>query len=497
MKLKEADREELVRLGAMLDECPASLGGETMGVFLAAALLKVRDRRGECAPLIANRVQREYERRRGRQNIVLKARQLGMSSWIAGRFFLKTITRPGTLTVEVAHTRRAAEGIFRIVHRFLESLPEPLRNGVLRTSRSSGSQIVFPELDSEYRVESAGEASAGRGKTIQNLHCSEVAFWPGNAAEALRGLRAGMPVDGELVLESTANGAGGCFFDEWRHAEETGLVRHFFPWWWEDEYRAAPVPAGSLNEEERHLVEAEGLSLEQIGFRRQVRAQFRGLAAQEYAEEAESCFLSSGSCVFEMKSVMARLAEVQEPVERRLNGALEVWFPPVAGRRYVVAVDTAGGGAEGDYSAAEVLDAESGLECAELRAHLGPLETAEQVVRLARDYNGALLVVERNNHGAGVLAFVHSVHRYPRVYEQDGQAGWLTTSLTRQEMVNRLGLALVEQPRIFSSRRLLEECRTFVRQKNGRAEAQCGSHDDLVMAMAMGLAVIQGYGTRV
>ena len=88
-------------------------------------------------PLEANAAQQAYEERRGRQNIVLKARQMGISTWIAGRFFLKTITQPGTLTVEVAHNREAAEQIFRIVHRFYELLPEGLRRGVLRTSRAN------------------------------------------------------------------------------------------------------------------------------------------------------------------------------------------------------------------------------------------------------------------------------------------------------------------------------------------------------------------------
>ena len=80
-------------------------------------------------PLCANAAQRAFERRRGRQNIVLKARQMGMTTWVAGRVFLKTITARGVLTVQVAHTREAAEGIFRIVQRFWECLPEDMREG--------------------------------------------------------------------------------------------------------------------------------------------------------------------------------------------------------------------------------------------------------------------------------------------------------------------------------------------------------------------------------
>ena len=89
----------------------------------------MRTRDGRPAKLKANTVQRAFEMRRGKRNIVLKARQMGLTTWVAARFFLKTITQPGTLTLEVAHTQEAAEEIFRIVHRFLDWLPDGLRDG--------------------------------------------------------------------------------------------------------------------------------------------------------------------------------------------------------------------------------------------------------------------------------------------------------------------------------------------------------------------------------
>ncbi len=77
------------------------------------------------------------------------------------------------------------------------------------TSRANVRQMVFPRLDSEYRVETAADPNAGRGLTIQNLHCSEVARWPGDVAETLAAIAGGGAAEGEMVLESTANGAGG------------------------------------------------------------------------------------------------------------------------------------------------------------------------------------------------------------------------------------------------------------------------------------------------
>src|SRR6202030_1367271 len=101
---------------------------------------------------------------------------------------------------------------------------------------------------------------------------------------------------------------------------------------------------------ERELMLREGLTREQIGFRRQLKASFRGLAAQEYAESAEACFLASGACVFDLEAIERRAAVVREPLSKRLNGQLHVWYPAMAGKKYLVAVDPAGGGDRGDFS---------------------------------------------------------------------------------------------------------------------------------------------------
>jgi hypothetical protein len=474
---EELDREELERFGRILDVRPMSLRGRTVGMALAEYLLRVRTREGWTAPLKANAAQRAFEQRRGERNIVLKARQMGLTTWAAARFFLKTITRPGTLTLEVAHTQEAAEEIFRIVHRFLDCLPEELREGPLRTSRANVRQIVFPEIDAQYRVVSAGDRNAGRGLTVQNLHCSELARWPGDPVETLAGLRAAMAPGAELILESTPDGVGGCFHEEWWKARETGMVRHFFPWWMERRYRAKAVDEASLTEEEQALRTREGLDLEQIGFRRQIRVDFRGLTRQEYAEDEESCFLASGDSVFEVAAIEARLATAPEAVERRRNGEMEIWLPPLKGKEYLVAVDPAGGGSEGDYSAAEVVEMETGLQCAEFAGHVGGLELARLVTALATEYNGGWLVVERNNHGSGVLALIETVCGYGRVYRQGGQVGWLTTSMSRPAALGRLDAALVERPECFQSRRLLAECRSFVRLPNGGSGARPGTHE--------------------
>jgi hypothetical protein len=484
-----SDLGRLLWLGERLDCCSAELDNLSLSVWLARTLLRVRDRQGELVPLEANAAQRAFEERRGRRNIVLKARQMGISTWIAGRFFLKTITQPGTLTVEVAHNRESAEQIFRIVHRFYEQLPQGLRLGVLRTSKANTRQILFPELDSEYRVESAADGNAGRGLTIQNLHCSEVARWSGDASETMASLSAALVPNGELVLESTPNGAHGYFYDDWQRSEEMGLVRHFFPWWMERAYVGHPVQRDEWTAEERDLAENNRLGPEQIGFRRHLRTTFRKIASQEYAESAEACFLASGDCVFDLDCIAKRAQEVHEPHEKRCNGQLWIWYPPQPGRAYVIGVDPAGGGTDGDYASVQVIEERSGLQCAELRAHIAPQELAKHCAELGKEYNQALLVIERNNHGMAVLAYLNTSEHYPSIYEQRGQAGYLTTAVTRPAMIALLDGALATGPQIFSSSRLLAECRTFVRQSDGRTAAAAGVHDDCLMAMAIALHV--------
>jgi len=476
----------LLKEGKQLDKRAAD--GQTAYEAAIEKWLKIRTKDGMLRRLKVNAVQREYERRAGSRNIVLKARQVGITTWVAARFFVSTIMRPGTMTVQVAHDRSSAEAIFQIVHRFLENLPEEMREGALKTSRANVRQIRFRELDSEYRVESAADLNAGRGLTIHNLHCSEVARWPRKAVEALTSLRAAVAPQGEVVMESTPNGAGGCFYEEWQNADETGYVRHFFPWFRENSYTRPAVGLGRLTEEEEELL-AKGLTREQIAFRREIRKQFGKRAAQEFAEDAESCFLASGECLFDLEQIEQQRRECGPPLETQDRGQLQVWLPEMPRSKYIVGVDPAGGSVHGDFSCAQVIDHDSGLQCAELYGHYTPSELGKWVVELAERYNHALVAVERMNHGHGVLMYLREVAKYRNLYRAGGQDGWDTNWATRTEMVNWLVTLFGQEPQLFQSERLLRECRAFVRRDDGSGEAAPGAHDDAVIAMAIAQAV--------
>ncbi len=492
--------ENLDLLGQRLDQRPK--GQQQVGERLEAGelwkptardlfiekWLKIRTKRISRPDFKLNRAQREYSRRCTNQNVVLKARQVGITTYIAARFFVQTITQRGTLSMQVTQDRESAEDIFRIVRRFWEKLPAEVRTGILRTSHRNVRQLVFPDRDSEYCL-AAAEENAGRGRTIQNLHCSEVSRWGREGDEALASLRAAVVPGGDIVLESTPNGAGGLFYEEWQRAEDTGYTRHFFPWWFDAAYAIEPgANFPPLTEEEMELAAMHGLTTGQIAWRRKQWASLRGLAAQEFAEDPVSCFRASGECVFDLAAVEQALHGSVVPLEVRDNQRLTIWLPAQPGREYVIGVDPAGGGAEGDYSCAEVIDRQLGTQCAELHGHCPPRELARKLVALGREYDTALLAVERNNHGHGVLACLRNLD-YPQVFMQKGQDGWLTSAVSRPAMIENLAAALAEEPGLFRSPRLLNECRTFVRYADGNTGAAPGTHDDCVMATAIAWAV--------
>jgi hypothetical protein len=426
-----------------------------------------------------------------------------MTTYISARNLLSTITRPGTVTLQVAHSLESAQQIFRIVQRFSNFLHEDVRPRAIVTERCNVRELAFAPLDSRYIVDTAGNHNAGRGLTVHNLHASEVALWGDGAEETMAALLAAVVPDGNVDIESTPHGTGGYFHREWVRACERRSINlagtftpHFFSWWFEPAYRVALLPGETLeplHADERSLVERHGLAPEQIKYRRQVRAIFGGLAPQEYAESDAECFLVSGRPVFDVAGIEKRLREAPSPAAVRQNDAEWIWYEPQPRRCYVIGADVAEGVSGGDYSAAVVIDAQRGLQCAELLACWPVARFAEELARLGRRYNTALIAVERNNHGHAVLHALQHQLDYPRVYRHITEGapapGWPMNVKTKTQAIHVLEEMLRVEPQAFSSKRLLEQCRAFRYEDGGQMSAPDSGHDDLVIAMAIALAV--------
>ncbi len=495
------------------DRLPGSSSGQIVDEEIPR-LLRIRARRGSLDRFTLNSAQQHYANHRSPRNIILKARQLGMTTYIAARFFLLTMLREGVTTLQVAHSEESAQRIFRIVRRFYDTLHHDLR-AQIHTGPANVRELAFTQIDSRYLVDTAGNRNVGRGLTIHNLHASEVALWPGDPRETMAALLGAVVPDGQVDVESTPNGVGGYFHSEWLRAksgEPDALTPHFFPWWMEPAY-SINLPGALLDlysEDEQQLIDRHRLSTGQIRYRRWLRATFGGLAPQEYAETDDDCFLLSGCPVFETAVIEKRLRELQPPSARELNGALLLWCEPQPGRDYIISADVAEGRSDGDYSAAVVIDVVNGLQCAELMARWPIWRFAQELDALGRRYNSALLAVERNNHGHAVLHALRHQHNYPRIYRHPdsrtgfaaSEDGWPMNTQTKPHAIQTLGDMLRVAPRVFASARLLEQCRRFAwlnggatgvsgagnRSRSGDSD-DAAAHDDLVIAMAIAQAV--------
>ena len=214
----------------------------------AARCLHIRTKTGSILPFTLNRSQLHVHERleaqrkaKGRvRALVLKARQWGCSTYVEGRFYWQTSHSRGIKAYILTHLQDATDNLFGMVQRFHENCPELVRP---HTGTASAKELYFDLLDSGYKVATAGSKSVGRSDTIQRFHGSEVAHWP-HADQHMAGVMQAVPdADGtEIILESTANGVGGMFYDMCIAAEAGDGTYEliFVPWFWHEEYVLTP-----------------------------------------------------------------------------------------------------------------------------------------------------------------------------------------------------------------------------------------------------------------
>jgi len=440
---------------------PAAASNELLNPsYYLESLLWIRSKSKRLIPFAPNAPQLDFLKRRGRRNIVLKARQIGFSTLNLALFYHDTITTEGTNTVLVAHKKEQAVEFLNIIKMFYAATPRQARPAVKYDNRN---EMTFPHLHSSIRV-LAPTRDAGRGLTIHNLHASELAFWP-HPDETWASLFEAVPDDGSITVESTPNGIGNLFHRLYLDAVagRNGFTPVAYRWDgvygpdWADARRA------------------------EIGPRR-------------WAQEYDCDFVQSGSPVFD-RSIL-EVTPAEPVVSNELGADVQVFQEPAEGV-YVIGADVAEGLAGGDYSAAVVLDRTSARQAAEVRGRW-PVEVfAQKLERLARHYNTALVGVERNNHGYAVLVKLREgtcgAGGYPNLYhhrDRDASGtsrrpGWLTNAKTKPLMIDELGEALRKRLVMLHSRVLVEELAAYQYRDDGSTGAPAGMHDDLVTALAI------------
>lgn len=277
--------------------------------YYAANCLKIRPKDGKLEPFILNKAQKyihaRVEEQRARTGkvraIILKSRQQGSSTYIEGRFYWRVTHQKGMRAFILTHEEEATNNLFEMAKRYHEHCPLPVRPSI-RTSNAK--ELIFDAIDSGYKLGTAGNRSVGRSSTIQFLHCSESAFFK-HADEHAKGIMQTVPnaPGTEVFIESTANGVGNWYHQQFQLAEsgESDYIAIFIPWFWQEEYKKECPLSFLPNEEEIILKEAFILTNEQLAWRRMkiVDLSVNGVDGakafnQEYPSTANDAFLISG-----------------------------------------------------------------------------------------------------------------------------------------------------------------------------------------------------------
>lgn len=470
-----------------------------------AGLVDIVPKSGPRIKLVLNEIQRAYCKVRTSRDVVLKPRQVGFTTLEQARDVWHFLTVPGARVVATCQSI-SDHAPLRLLSKNYDVMFESLQAlGLKLNFRSrSNAEWTLADRDASLRIVEAGASEAaaakkGRSGTISRLHLTETAFYE-YAEETLNALLECVPGPEhgtEIVSESTANGAGGTFFDQYTAAAagSSGYKAHFFPWFMQGEY-ALPLDGDESTtpqtDTERGLVAQHDVSPEQLKWyqRKLGEKKRQDLLDQEYPSDPTTCFLVAGRLFFDRERTIALRLKAREPIATELGGALRVWARPVKGERYLISADPSEG-TGGDPGAALVYSRATGEHVATLHGQFPPGKLAELLDALGRTYNGALLIVERNNHGHAVLLALASPPEGRAAYQwiytaPDGKPGWLNNEVSRVSMLDGFEDAHRSGRWETPDARVLGELLTFTVNANGKAEAQRGAHDDLVIAAGIG-----------
>ena len=468
---------------------------------------------------------------RGVREIVLKARQQGYSTVIAAIYFVNTINNPRTYTIVLAHDDFTSKKLLEVVKRFHDNLPEEKKKHLGLSNRE---ELFWDDIDSRYEVATAGSFEAGRGLTPTNIHASEAAFWA-NAEKLVLGMFEGVPDGrGSIILESTANGIGNYFEEEWRKAmeQDSAYAPTFSPWFAHQEYRLELPDGFAASGEEEKLKVRFGLDDEQINWRRSKIKTQRKKFPQEYPATWQEAFLASGRPYFDLDKLAELAGDLRSvhplprvdipgdfdvlKIERKW---LSVWEEPVEGAQYAIGADTAEGlvkfttgTTDGDYDSADVIRCDTGEQVAHLHGKWGTDRYGILLAQLGWWYNTALLAVERNNHGTATLDSIRRCgypdqiqskwgglfyqepagarHHGKAIHQKTLKAGWFTSAQSKVFALDSLATAFDDDAITINNPGTVGEMMAFVHLVGGKAGGEGSNNDDRVLSLSITTAIM-------
>ena len=406
-----------------------------------------------------------------RFNIILKARQLGISTITAGySLWMMTFHQDKNILV-IATKQDTAKNLVTKVRVMHANLPSWLKQKCVEDNKLS----LRYKNGSQIKAVSSGEDS-GRSEALSLLVLDEAAFidkiepiW----AAASQTLSTG----GQCIALSTPNGVGNWFHRTWMDAEDGLNDFNFIKLFWD------------LHPERDQEWRAE---------------QDKLLGPSLAAQECDCDFITSGQSVVDGIILEEyRANQIREPMEKRgIDSNIWIWEPPNYTKDYIVCADVS----RGD-SAFHVLEVENLEQVAEYKGRLSTRDYGNLLVNISTEYNNALLVVENNNIGWAAIQQIidrnyenlfymskdlqivdTQKHINNKINRSEKQLvpGFTITQKTRPLIISKLEEFFREKSVVVRSNRLIDELFVFIYNGN-RAEAMTGYNDDLVMSYAMGL----------
>ena len=404
-----------------------------------------------------------------RFNVILKARQLGISTVSAAYVAWMMMFHREKNVLVIATKFSTAANLVKKVKAIIKNLPPWLRISNVdidnRTSfvLSNGSQIKA----------SSTSGDAGRSEALSLLVIDEAAHVEG-LEDLWMGLYPTLSTGGRCIALSTPNGVGNWFHKIYTESENK--MNDFFP---------TRLPWDKHPDRDLEWFQKET----------------RNMSKREIAQELECNFNMSGETVFSSEDMEHYLNMIKDPKYRTgFDRNLWIWEERNQENTYLIAADVARGDGK-DYSVCHVFKLETMEIIAEYRGKVTPDIFSRVLFDIGQEYGNGLLVVENNSVGFAVLDklkemrypnlyhSIKSTHEFVEEYQADQMsnavAGFTTTSKTRPLIVAKMEEFIRNNLIKIYSSRLVSEMKTFV-WNNGKAEAMRSYNDDLIMACAVG-----------
>lgn len=473
-------------------------------------------------------IQRQLDEKGRVRIIVLKARQLGISTATEAVMFTWAFLREHMHGMVVAHENDSSEHLLAMHNLFWDRYPFRDLYTPLYMSRK---HKAWKETHSSIRVATAKNASAGRSRTIHFLHASEVAFWDRglratNAGETMLSLRQAIPTTRGtfIIIESTANGVGNFFYNEWMQAEagESEYIPIFFPWYRHYEYRASHIglPYEKLapyDEEELKLIKDHHVDDDALAWRRWAIRNLTNydvnLFHQEYPSTPEEAFIATGTNVFPVKKLAACFTPF-DPMRGRLatetdgsvrfqpdiSGPLSIYRYPSTNKEwgiYMVSGDPTRT-MHGDMACAQVFSRRTLEQVAVWEGRIDPSSFGEELVKLAKFYNNALVTTEITGPGYATIGRIMGMdypfiwrHSKPDMERGNVQSnyGWDSTMQSKAAAIGMMLKVVVDEDVKIHDKRTFAQMRDYVTlEGGGYGPATSSGHDDHVTSFAIGMA---------